>query len=130
MPSRKVFSGPKGGQFYLSDDGKKVYVKQQDLKTKPIKKQSSPRKQNLKKQSKTSKWNNIEPKTKSNRKSILDKCGNVCFLEPDTLGFPVCGTNSCNPTCSGIEAAYKRAREYHHDSIANKALGLKKKHNC
>lgn len=57
---------------------------------------------------------------------MINKCGKGCFLRPNNLGFPV-----CNPNCTlneyGLEAAYKRARQYGYEDIARKAQRLRKK---
>lgn len=70
------------------------------------------------------------PKTYKNRKSfakrkswsqqnpgahqrtvMLKKCGKKCFLGPKK-SFPICTKNTCKVNMRGVQAAYKRAREY------------------
>ena len=87
-------------------------------------------------------WRDICPYSLSERKTVAQKCNpEKCFLRPQTLGYPVCPKiknipqsagiiGECQPHCLGINAAYKRARQYKEQSIADKALQLKVKFNC
>lgn len=79
-------------------------------------------------------WARVAPKLRSQRRKLKEKCGSKCFLSPKDLKFPVCKKTSrkgkCNASCSGILSAYRRARQYKHSAIANKALRLAKKKRC
>ena len=66
---------------------------------------------------------------RSNRRELLDKCGEKAFLVPDELKFPVMGPD-CEYKCSLIFAAYLRAREWGYDDVAKKAVELFDKLNC
>lgn len=63
---------------------------------------------------KKSPWSAVAPKTTAERRKIKAKCGNICFGNPSTLGYPVCTTSSCKPDPRGIEAARSRARQFDH----------------
>jgi hypothetical protein len=64
-----------------------------------------------------SKWSNDAPKSISDRRALLDKCGRGCFLGPSTT-FPICPrlgvTRTRKMACKidrrGVQAAYSRAR--------------------
>ena len=71
-------------------------------------------------------WHNVAPKTKKARRKMLKKCGKKCFLKPSTLAYPICPKGTCSPSQKGLRAAYARARQFNHQSIAQKA---KKKMN-
>ena len=57
------------------------------------------------------------PKSKSERMQELKKFGSHCFLLPNELKFPVCDSSG-NLSKEGLEAAYKRAREWHYEEVA------------
>jgi hypothetical protein len=61
------------------------------------------------------------PKTKKRRRALAGRCGAKCFLMPKKLGFPVCDA-ACKPSCSGLRAAFARAKQTHRPSVAHKAL--------
>lgn len=63
--------------------------------------------------------------SRSNRKSMMLRCGKQCFLGSN-LSFPIC-TSHCSISPAGLEAAYKRARQYKHRSIAKKAKSMMKR---
>ena len=99
-------------------------------KRRKSKKKSKRRKRRSKRRSKrksgprpTKKWKNPSRKQ---RKAMMGRCGASCFLHPDELNFPV-----CNPDCSynsaGLEAAYKRAKQWGYTDVAKKAKSLMKK---
>ena len=66
-------------------------------------------------------WHNVAPKTKKARRKMLKKCGKKCFLKPSTLAYPICPKSTCSPSQKGLRAAYARARQFKHQSIARKA---------
>ena len=76
-------------------------------------------------------WTKTVPKTKKARRALMDKCGARAFLDPKWLKFPIVGKHAgCKPSCSGLEAAFKRARQYHRAKIAKKARQLAKRAKC
>jgi hypothetical protein len=72
-------------------------------------------------------WHKQSPKTKSERKRMLQRCGKKCFLKPSTLGYPICPKGSCSPSQKGLESAYVRARQFKHQAIAKKAKSKMKR---
>ncbi len=86
-------------------------------------------------------WGALFPRKGHERAEVREKCGPQCFLSPENNGFPICaalrmaGTpdaplkeeeeEMCLPMTQGIEAAYHRARQYHHDEIADLARRLR-----
>lgn len=55
--------------------------------------------------------------------AMLQKCGKKCFLGPERK-FPICKKNTCKIDKRGVWAAYVRAKQYHHPTIAQKARKL------
>lgn len=66
-------------------------------------------------------WKQESPKKKSTRKKILKKCGDKCFLLPNSLKFPICPKNSCQISCKGLLAAKIRAKQWKYENVAKKA---------
>jgi hypothetical protein len=84
-------------------------------------------------------WTKASPKKGTQRKLLLKKCGNKCFLRPSNLGFPICPTlknnkkdnkKDCKKDCRGLLAAKIRARQWKYNSIARKAQKLAIKEKC
>ena len=79
-------------------------------------------------------WTKASPKKGTQRKLLLKKCGNKCFLRPSNLGFPICqsfnNNKTCKKDCRGLLAAKIRARQWKYNSIANKAQKLAIKEKC
>lgn len=63
---------------------------------------------------KVGRWSSVAPKTKAQRKKIMENCGPSCFGNPSTLGYPVCTTSSCQPDPRGVKAARSRAKQFDH----------------
>ncbi len=57
-------------------------------------------------------WSSVAPKTTAERRKIKKKCGDGCFGDPATLGYPICTSRSCEPDPRGIEAARSRAKQF------------------
>ena len=112
MSRPKLRKGNRGGTYYLTETGRKVYVS--GAKTK---KQDA-------RGSLTRGWKKEAPKTKGDRRKELAKCGSKCFLDPKNLAYPVCAKGSCRPTLKGVQAAYQRASQQHRYDIAAKAKRL------
>lgn len=66
-------------------------------------------------------WKDAAPKKGSERHRMKEECGDKCFLEPDSEGFPVCSKSSCDIDCRGVHSAYQRARQWGHDDTAKLA---------
>ena len=71
-------------------------------------------------------WAAMAP-PKRERSAYKKRCGKKCLLKPESNGYPICDEN-CEPDCRGIQSAYRRARQYHHQDIANKALKARSKY--
>jgi len=56
------------------------------------------------------------------RMVMWEKCGSKCFLSRKK--YPICRKNTCKHSQKGIHAAYSRARQHHHSTIARKAKKL------
>jgi hypothetical protein len=67
-------------------------------------------------------WKNEKPSIHQ-RTVMLKKCGKKCFLGPKK-SFPICKKNTCKISKKGVYAAYVRARQYHRNSISQKAKKL------
>ena len=79
-------------------------------------------------------WSAEAPLRRLQRKILLDRCGEECFLYPQSLKFPICSyTNmSCRKDCRGIRSAKIRALQWKdknplYGNIANLASELEKK---
>lgn len=78
-------------------------------------------------------WKNRQPSKRNSahnsRQKLYQKYGSRCFLEPKTLGFPVCDQKG-RYDCGGIRAAKSRARGSKHRSTKQKAESLWRKGKC
>ena len=129
--------------------GRKIKIGGATYKSMPQSIQNSVQIANLNQNSSVNKflWRDICPYSQSEREEVAKKCtSEKCFLRPKTLGYPVCpkikislkrtntkegnNTKECQPHCLGINAAYKRARQYKEQNIADKAMKLKVEFNC
>ena len=83
--------------------------------------------------SRTRGWSADAPKRGYDRHLLKQRCGDKCFLQPETEGFPICPRcvdNQCNCEidCRGLTAARIRARQYKYDeleSTINQLMDLK-----
>ena len=68
----------------------------------------------------------------TNRKALLERCGEKAFLKPDELKFPIVSmfSSSCEPNCKMLYAAYTRANQWGYSDIAARAAALYKSNNC
>lgn len=76
--------------------------------------------------SRTRGWAADAPKRGRDRHLLKEKCGNKCFLLPDTEGFPICpkcfgDVCTCQIDCRGVLAAKIRARQYKYTQVAQAA---------
>lgn len=75
-------------------------------------------------------WKTRAPSRGEERKIQYEKCGDKCFLLPEKYGFPICAKGTCDPDCDGIVTAYRRARQYHHEDVAQRAIKKGIETNC
>ena len=64
------------------------------------------------------------------REKLYEKCGSKCFLLPSERKFPVCKSNMCKVSCSGLVAAKSRAGEWKYRNVYNKADRLIRQKGC
>lgn len=57
-------------------------------------------------------WSELAPNSRQERQALFNRCGRVCFLDPENLKYPVCQyrTKTCKPSPQGLAAARSRAR--------------------
>ena len=84
------------------------------------------------------KWALSKPQKISERRKVLDECGESCFLIPSDLKFPICNKNPppCKYNVNGLKAASSRAGEWKYDKVlatskylTEKVGGYKKRTN-
>lgn len=102
-------------------------LKKYSKKPTTLNKNSKKRIKSNKQRSSTRGWKKASPKRGKQRMMMKKKCGTKCFLKPSTMGYPVCN-KSCKYDCRGIQSAINRAKQYHENKIADKAMRLKSKH--
>ena len=128
--SPKIFTGPRGGQYYLRN-GRKIYIKNPQ----------SPEYQKRRMAQPTTGWEEDFPRKGPERRLLYQQCGSQCFLLPDEEDpgrseFPICRKCAdeehcdCQPDCRGIISAYKRARQWKYPEVAEKALEVEKEYGC
>ena len=77
---------------------------------------------------KTSGWHENAPLLTSERKTLKEKCGSKCFLNPIENKFPICSKSiDCKKDCRGILSAKIRARQWKYTEIGNVADTLYQK---
>jgi hypothetical protein len=108
--------------------GKTTNVKDVKLQKSSVKQQSG-------RGGKTKGWKEAAPKRGAERNALKTKCGNECFLKPDSNGFPICaslrkGKNDCKVDCRGIIAAQVRAGIWDYKDVHEAAMMLSKKYGC
>lgn len=76
-------------------------------------------------------WYSVAPEHGHERHDLREQCGSKCFLDPRGERFPICERleegKGCKVDCRGVHAAYQRARQYHHEDVAEKAANVLKK---
>jgi len=76
-------------------------------------------------------WKRRAPHLTSERRALKARCGTKAFLEPKQLKFPIVAkTGGCAIDCAGLEAALRRARQFHHRKAAAKAKRLGRRASC
>lgn len=73
------------------------------------------------KKSATRGWNAAKPQKGRERNELFDKCGEACFLQPRTKGFPICAAlregQGCKIDCRGLASAEVRAGQWGYDNV-------------
>lgn len=67
-------------------------------------------------------WGAESPSKGSQRHQLKEKCGNKCFLIPESEGFPICpkcleGKCTCAIDCRGLTAAKARAHKFKYENL-------------
>jgi hypothetical protein len=76
-------------------------------------------------------WGQKKPQKKGERTDTFKKCGESCFLKPDTLSFPICNkTPPCTYNCRGIKAASSRAGQWKYTDVLKTSKLLSAKFDC
>jgi hypothetical protein len=68
-------------------------------------------------------WAKKSPNRKWKRREMFSRYGSRCFLDSKNLKYPICDRNG-KIDRRGVQAAYNRSRQYHHNEIARKAKRL------
>lgn len=76
---------------------------------------------------KTRGWGDVAPKRGRERKTLHNKCGDKCFLRPESLSFPICPRNECEIDCRGVSSAHIRAAQWKYKNIRDMAIVIKDK---
>lgn len=80
--------------------------------------------------SRTRRWRVDAPQRGTPRKLLKSKCGDKCFLKPETLAFPVCPKlgigRDCNIDCRGVASAKVRAHQWKHPELYDKIEQLER----
>jgi len=74
-------------------------------------------------------WKADEPHSRADRRRLLGKCGDECFLDPANGKYPICG-DDCAVDCAGLAAARTRAAQYGHTQIKNEAIARALRTGC
>ena len=79
-------------------------------------------------------WGGRNPQRGKERNELMEECGKMCFLKPESKGYPVCAAlrtgQGCNYDCGGLQAAYNRARQRGEQKIATRAQRLLNQKGC
>ncbi len=75
-------------------------------------------------------WRHQRPKSINQRRALLQKCGERCFLMPETLKFPICSEKKCKVSCKGVVSAKVRAGQWKYDDVYEKASQLIEQLKC
>lgn len=99
-----------------------------------IKLVKSPVKQKHGRGGKTKGWKEAAPKRGKERNELKQKCGNECFLKPESQGFPICAAlksgKGCKVDCRGIIAAKVRAGMWDYKDVHDVAMKLSEEYGC
>lgn len=70
-------------------------------------------------------WGQVAPKRGNERNVLYNKCGDKCFLMPETKNFPICkrlsaSNGKCEVDCRGIAAAKIRSGQWKYKTVQNR----------
>ena len=116
-------SEPRPLKETLADVPKSRRAVRRDLKT-----QISRRKEG--RGSRTRGWKAAAPQKGRERQALMEKCGEGCFLQPDTKGFPICAAlregQGCSIDCRGVTSALVRANQWGYSDVAGLARKIQR----
>ena len=79
-------------------------------------------------------WKAAAPQRGEERHELMQRCGEGCFLQPDTEGFPICPSlregKGCGIDCRGVTSALVRARQWGYENVAEEAEAIRKEKGC
>lgn len=80
-------------------------------------------------------WKEKKPHSKKERKDLMEKCGEECFLIPSRNKFPICNKitdehSECSYNCKGLKAASSRAGEWGYKRVLKTSKRLTKELDC
>lgn len=80
-------------------------------------------------------WKEKKPHSKKERKDLMEKCGEECFLIPSRKKFPICNkitdkNSECSYNCKGLKAASSRAGEWGYKRVLKTSKRLTKELDC
>jgi hypothetical protein len=79
-------------------------------------------------------WKDDAPKRGVERSALKTKCGDTCFLKPETNGFPICAAlrtgKGCKVDCRAVISAQVRAGIWDYKDVHKVAMELNKKYGC
>jgi len=106
---------------------------------KPTKRTSKRAKKNEPRNSPTRGWATLSPQKGRDRHLLKRKCGDKCFLVPETEAFPICSKCStksgkvsctCKTDCRAIIAAKVRASEWKYENVKKAAEKISRNLKC
>lgn len=156
----RVHEGPHGGLYTITESGKKRRLteaekREHEIRSRRVKStrwssHRTPRKYTLSQEysragtprqytptgrfralSSTLGWREEAPSRGPERHRMRGRCGDKCFLDPESEGYPVCAAGTCKVSCQGALAALRRAAQYHRrPDIEEKAREVARKAGC
>lgn len=80
-------------------------------------------------------WKEKKPHSKKERKDLMHKCGEACFLLPSKGKFPICNkltneNDECSYNCKGLKAASSRAGEWGYKGVLKTSKRLTAELDC
>lgn len=76
-------------------------------------------------------WKAAAPQKGIERHDLMKECGEGCFLQPETEGFPICPAlrekQGCSIDCRGVTSALVRARQWGYNNVADLAKEIQDK---
>ncbi len=76
-------------------------------------------------------WAKHAPKLITERRDLKRRCGAKAFLNAKDLKYPIVAkSGGCAVDCQGLQTALRRAKQFRHSKIANKAVKIGSKIKC